>query len=327
MEFNDLYDFLGTVKGDLAKPMVQKMQQILSHLIEIGVGYLSLNRSVATLSGGESQRVKMARQLDCDLVDMMYIMDEPSIGLHPKDINKLIEILIRLKEKSNSVFVVEHDPSLIKCADHIIDIGPKAGNLGGEIVYCGPFEGLKKSKGLTAEYLNRNEEINNNRKKWHDYIEIKNASLHNLKNVSTKIPKGVLTCITGVAGSGKSSLINDIFVNENKDAIIIDQSPVGKSSRSNPATYIGVFDFIRKEFAKATNSNPSLFSFNSKGACPKCKGLGTISYEMSFMDEVKVTCDECNGKRYTEKVLTLKYKEKNIDNILHTTINESFKFF
>lgn len=327
LEFNDLYNFLSTIEGDIAKPMVQKMKQILSHLIEIGVGYLSLNRSVATLSGGESQRVKMARQLDCDLVDMMYIMDEPSIGLHPRDINKLIEMLIKLKEKGNSVFVVEHDPALIRCAEYIIDIGPKAGSLGGEIIYSGTFEGLKKSKGLTAEYLNKHEKIDNNRKKSKDYIEINNASLHNLKNVSTKIPKGVLTCITGVAGSGKSSLINDIFVKENKDAIIIDQSPVGKSSRSNPATYIGVFDLIRKEFADATKTNPSLFSFNSKGACPKCKGLGTISYEMSFMDEVKVTCDECNGKRYTEKVLALKYNGKNIFDILSLTVKELVAFF
>jgi excinuclease UvrABC ATPase subunit len=327
LEFNDLYNFLSTVKGEIAKPIVQKMRQILSHLIEIGVGYLSLNRSVATLSGGESQRVKMARQLDCDLVDMIYIMDEPSIGLHPKDINKLIEMLIKLKDKGNTVFVVEHDPTLIKCADYIIDIGPRAGSLGGKIIYSGLFDGLKESKSLTAKYINKNEKISNNRKKWQSSIDIKNVTLHNLKNVSTKIPKGILTCITGVAGSGKSSLINDIFIKKNKEAIVIDQSSVGKSSRSNPATYIGVFDFIRKEFADATNSNPSLFSFNSKGACPKCKGLGTISYEMSFMDEIKVNCDECNGKRYTEKVLALKYKNKSIFDILNTTIRELTDFF
>jgi len=269
----------------------------------------------------------MARQLDCDLVDMMYIMDEPSIGLHPRDINKLIEMLVQLKEKGNSVFIVEHDPALIRCAEHIIDIGPKAGSLGGEILYSGTFEGLIQSKGLTAEYLNKHEKFNNNRKKWRDCIEIQNASLHNLKNVCTKVPKGILTCITGVAGSGKSSLINDVFVRENKDAIIIDQSPVGKSSRSNPATYIGVFDLIRKEFADATNSNPSLFSFNSKGACPKCKGLGTISFEMSFMDEVKVVCDECNGRRYTEKVLKLKYKGNSIFDILTMTVKELVDYF
>jgi excinuclease UvrABC ATPase subunit len=327
MEFIDLDAYLGTIEGEVARPMVQKMRQILSHLIEIGVGYLSLNRSVATLSGGESQRVKMARQLDCDLVDMMYIMDEPSIGLHPRDISKLIEMLFKLKEKGNSVYVVEHDPAVIRHAEHIIDIGPGAGSQGGEIIYSGSYEGLKQSKGLTAEYLNRTIGNNFRRRKWEDSIAIRNASVHNLKNVSVSIPKGVFTCITGVAGSGKSSLINDVFVRENPEAVVIDQSPVGKSSRSNPATYIGVFDQIRKEFAGATGSSPSLFSFNSEGACPKCKGLGEISYEMSFMDEVKVVCDECNGKRYTEAVLQLKYRDKTIDDILHTTIAELPGFF
>jgi len=327
LEFIELYNFLGTIKGDIAKPIVQKMRQMLSHLIEIGVGYLSLNRPVATLSGGESQRVKMARQLDCDLVDMMYIMDEPSIGLHPRDINKLIEMLVQLKEKGNSVYVVEHDLALIECAEYIIDIGPRAGSSGGEIIYAGTFEGLKKSKGLTAEYLNKKEKVNYNRRKWKDYFEIKDATLHNLKNVSTKIPKKVMTCITGVAGSGKSSLIKDLFLEENQDAIIIDQSPVGKSSRSNPATYIGVFDLIRQEFAKANDKMPSLFSFNSKGACPKCKGLGILSFEMSFMDEVKITCDECNGKRYIDEVLKLKYQKKNIFEVLNMTIREAKDFF
>lgn len=227
MEFIDLYDFLGTIEGDIAQPMVQKMRQILSHLIEIGVGYLSLNRSVATLSGGESQRVKMARQLDCDLVDMMYIMDEPSIGLHPRDISKLIEMLFRLKEKGNSVYVVEHDPAVIRHAEHIIDIGPGAGSQGGEIIYSGSYEGLRQSKGLTAEYLNRTGVDSFRRREWHDSIAIRNASVHNLKHVSVGIPKAVFTCITGVAGSGKSSLVHEVFVRENPDAIVIDQSPVG----------------------------------------------------------------------------------------------------
>jgi excinuclease UvrABC ATPase subunit len=327
MELSELYYFLKKVNGEIARPITFKIQKILSYLIEIGVGYLSLNRSVATLSGGESQRVKMARQLDCDLVDMMYIMDEPSIGLHQRDINELIKMLMRLKEKGNSVFVVEHDPALIECADHIIDIGPKAGRLGGEIIFSGTFEDLRKSKGLTAEYLNKKDRADYKRKEWNSCIEIRNANLHNLKKISTKIPIGVLTCITGVAGSGKSSLINDVFVKENKDVILIDQSSVGRSSRSIPATYIGVFSLIRKEFADTTKSNPSLFSFNSKGACPKCKGLGTISVEMSFMDEVKVTCDECQGRRYKEEVLELKYKGKNIFDLLNMTIRDSRDFF
>ncbi|MFA6376864.1 MAG: excinuclease ABC subunit UvrA, partial [Candidatus Paceibacterota bacterium] len=327
MEFTDFYSYLDGIDTDIAKPMVVKMKQILSHLIDIGVGYLSLNRLVSTLSGGESQRVKMARQLDCDLVDLMYILDEPSIGLHPRDNHKLIEILKKLRDKGNSVFVVEHDPDIIRGADYVIDVGPRAGRNGGKIVYSGPFEGLAQSKGLTAEFLNNRSPVAKARKPWTECIEINNARLNNLKNVSTKIPKGVLTCITGVAGSGKSSLINDVFLSQNRGAVVIDQSSIGKSSRSNPVTYVGIFDEIRKEIARATDTNASLFSFNSAGACPKCKGLGTISYEMSFLDEVRVTCDECQGKRYTEKVLAIRYNGKNIDDILHTTVAEMKGFF
>ncbi|MFZ2455379.1 MAG: hypothetical protein WAX07_02770 [Candidatus Altiarchaeia archaeon] len=202
--------------------------------------------------------MKTARQLDCDLVDLMYILDEPSIGLHPRDTGRLIEMLKKLRDKGNSVFVVEHDPDIIRCADHIIDVGPHAGVLGGEIVYSGTVAGLGESSGLTGVYLNRKVKEYDKRKGWSGYIEIKNAKLHNLKNVSTRIPLGVLTCVTGVAGSGKSSLINDLFLNENRDAVIIDQSPVGKSSRSNPATYIGAFDLIRKEYASATGTEPAL---------------------------------------------------------------------
>ncbi|MBN2049749.1 MAG: excinuclease ABC subunit UvrA [Spirochaetales bacterium] len=327
MELTDLEAFLKSVRGEVALPLVRKMREILSHLIDIGVGYLSLNRPVATLSGGESQRVKMARQLDCDLVDIMYILDEPSIGLHPRDLDKLAEILTRLKEKGNSVIVVEHDPAIINMAEHIIDIGPKAGNGGGQVVYSGDLEGLKNSRGPTAEYLNRKEKPPARRKKGTGCYQVDNASLHNLKDISVRFPKGVLTCVTGVAGSGKSSLVHGVFLREQKDAVVIDQSPVGTSSRSIPATYVGVFDLVRKELASATGAGPSLFSFNSKGACPKCKGLGTISYEMNFMDDVKVVCDECGGKRYTEEVLALRYRGKNIYDILSTTIHELASFF
>jgi excinuclease UvrABC ATPase subunit len=327
IELTDLRKFLATVGGDVARPMVRKMQQMLSYLTEIGVGYLSLNRAVATLSGGESQRVKMARQLGCDLIDLMYILDEPSIGLHPKDINSMIEMLKSLRDKGNSVLVVEHDPAVIRAADYAVDIGPRAGRRGGEVVYAGTVDGLLRSKGITGEYLNRNTRDGCRRKAWTESIEIRNATLHNLKNVSTKIPRGVLTCVTGVAGSGKSSLIHGVFLEENRDAVSIDQSPVGRSSRSNPATYIGFFDLIRKEFARATAAAPALFSFNSKGACPQCKGLGTISVEMSFLDEIKITCDECQGKRYTDDVLALRYRGKNIHDILNMTVAEAQEFF
>jgi len=327
MELTALDAFLSSVSGEIAKPMIKKMRQILSHLIDIGVGYLSLNRSVATLSGGESQRVKMAKQLDCDLVDLMYILDEPSIGLHPRDNIKLIEMLKKLRDKGNSVFVVEHDPDIICCADHIIDIGPFAGSSGGEVVYNGEFAGLRNSKGLTSQYLQKRINLVRKPRSWQDFIEIKNATLHNLKNISTKIPIGALTCITGVAGSGKSSLIHDVFLKQNRNAIIIDQSPVGKNSRSNPATFIGFFDAVRKEFAGVTNEAASLFSFNSKGACPKCNGLGELTIEMSFLDEVKIECDECQGKRYTDEVLELKYKNKNIFDVLNMTAKQALGYF
>ncbi len=327
MELSDLRAFLGTVEGDIARPMVRKMQQMLSYMVDIDVGYLSLNRAVATLSGGESQRVKMARQLGCDLVDLMYILDEPSIGLHPKDINAMIGMLKKLRDKGNSVLVVEHDPAVIRSADYAIDIGPRAGRQGGEVVYSGAVEGLLQSTGITGRYLNRTAKGGAQRKGWTESIEIRNASLHNLKNVSTRIPRGVLTCVTGVAGSGKSSLIHGVFLHENRDAIYIDQSPVGRSSRSNPATYIGFFDTVRREFARATAQDPSLFSFNSRGACPECKGLGTISVEMSFLDEVKITCDECGGKRYTDEVLALRYQGKNIHDVLNMTVEEAREFF
>jgi excinuclease UvrABC ATPase subunit len=329
LELTDLFTYLQQVKEaytEMSAPIITKMLQILTNMINIGIGYLSLSRPVATLSGGESQRVKMAKQLGCDLINLMYILDEPSIGLHPKDLQKIIEIMRKLRDKGNSVFVVEHDPDVILHADYIIDIGPRAGTHGGEIVYSGPITGLKGTHGLTAEYLYKEIPINPSPKAWTRAIEIKNASLHNLKNISTRIPEGIFTCLTGVAGSGKSSLI-EVFLRNQPDAIVIDQSSIGKSSRSNPATYLGVFDYIRKEFAKATHSNASLFSFNSAGACPKCKGLGTISYEMAFMDEVKVECDECQGKRFTDEVLELQYNGKNIHEILSMTIEQVKKVF
>ncbi|MGE5396488.1 MAG: ATP-binding cassette domain-containing protein [Chitinophagales bacterium] len=320
-------EFLKQITDPVAQPLVTKMRRIIGHMIDIGVGYLSLNRAVSTLSGGESQRVKMARQLDCDLVDMMYILDEPSIGLHPKDNVKLIEILRKLRNQGNSVFVVEHDPDIISSADWIVDVGPYAGTKGGEIVFTGSFEELKKTNTVTAQYLKEDKNPLRKRKIWDDYIEVKNAQVHNLKNISVRIPQGVLTCVTGVAGSGKSSLIHEVFLKENRGAIVVDQTAPARSSRSNPATYIGFFDLMRKEIAQATNSDPSLFSFNSKGACPKCKGMGYLAVEMSFMDDVKMTCDECKGQRYNDEVLAIRYKDKNMFEILEMTVDEARNFF
>jgi excinuclease UvrABC ATPase subunit len=239
-------------------------------------------------------------------------------------VNKLFK---ELKEAGNTVLVVEHDPDVIKIADHIIDIGPNAGTKGGEIVYQGSYEGLKNSNTLTGKFLNTPNKRQNPLRKSEEYFQITNATANNLKNISVDIPKKIFVCITGVAGSGKSSLIHEEFVKRNPESIVLDQSPVGQSERSNSATYTGVFDLIRKEFAKANKVSSSLFSFNSKGACPKCNGLGYITIDMAFLDSVKSKCEECDGKRYSKEVLKYTYKGKNIFDVLELTINQAYDFF
>ncbi|MFH1121240.1 MAG: excinuclease ABC subunit UvrA [Bacteroidota bacterium] len=327
LELVDVYAFLQNINDEISRPILRKAQFLLQQLIETGVGYLSLERSVSTLSGGESQRVKMSKQMDCNLVDMLYVLDEPTIGLHPRDTENLLKILFRLKEKGNSVFVVEHDPDVIRAAEWIIDIGPKAGKYGGNVVYNGEPGGLQNSGSITGEYLLKKDKPTYQRKLAASFFEINNATANNLKNVSVKIPKGVLTCVTGVAGSGKSSLIHACFAKQHPGAIVIDQSPIGKSSRANAATFIGVFDLIRKEFAAATGSDASLFSFNSKGACPKCNGQGVLTFELHFLDSVKTICDECEGKRYHSEVLELKFRGKNIAEVLDMTVSQASGFF
>jgi excinuclease ABC A subunit len=327
MELSDVQRFLSDIDDEISKPILRKARFLLDQLIEIGVGYLSLERPVSTLSGGESQRVKMARQLDCNLTDLLYVLDEPSIGLHPRDTQKLIAILNRLREKGNSVFVVEHDPDIIRAAEWIIDIGPSAGLQGGRVVYNGVPGSFGDTGSITAKYLYAETKNDYTRKQPVSYFEVNNATANNLKNVSVKIPEGVLTCVTGVAGSGKSSLIHECFARQYPESIVIDQSPTGRSSRANIATYIGVFDLIRKEFARATNADASLFSFNSKGACSKCNGQGVLSFELHFLDSVKTICDECEGKRYHYNVLELRYQSKNIADVLNMTVNQSCGFF
>ncbi len=327
LEMPELLKFVKTIHDETAKSIIRKMKQSIQYLIDIGVGYLSLHRPVATLSGGESQRVKMAKQLDCNLVNLVYILDEPSIGLHPRDISKLIEMLRELRDKGNTILVVEHDPSIITAADHVVDIGPMAGSGGGRILFQGSVGDLMDSNTVTARFLESHQEGIRERRNPTGYRCVNDATLHNLKNITVKIPAGIFVCVTGVAGSGKSTLINEVFTAEHPDAIVVDQSPVGRSSRSNPLTYLGVFTAVRNEFAKVTSTTPDLFSFNSKGACSKCKGLGVIKVEMSFLDDVAMTCDKCQGKRYTEKVLELQYKDKTIYDILQMTASEAIEFF
>lgn len=234
------------------------------------------------------------------LTEMIYILDEPSVGLHPRDVHRLNEILINIRDKNNTVLVVEHDTDVIKIADNIIEMGYHAGSKGGNVVYEGSYEGLKSSDALTGKFLNRMVVKKDKARSYKDVFEIENATSNNLKNVSVKIPKNVFNCITGVAGSGKSSLIHNEFLNRYKDVVVVDQSPIGQSNRSNPATYCGAFDYIRKIFAKENSVSASLFSFNSKGACPVCKGQGYVDVEMAFLGSVKQTCDECGGKRYNK---------------------------
>lgn len=257
----------------------------------------------------------------------MYVMDEPSIGLHPRDTERLLNLLCKLRDKGNTILVVEHDPEIIKSAEWIVDIGPKAGVRGGEVVFNGKADEITFSDSITGKYLQSVEKISTDRKEFEDWFSLENVTVNNLKNVSVKIPKGVLTCVTGVAGSGKSSLINEYFVKKSKECVVIDQSPIGANVRSNPATYIGIFDLIRKEFARVSGESAALFSFNSEGACPKCNGKGYVEVEMSFMDEIHITCDECEGKRYREEVLEYQYNGKNIFDVLNMTVNQAYEFF
>jgi len=329
MQLSELKGFLATVKGPVADPIVSKMLESLTSLIDIGVGYLSLDRPVPTLSGGESQRVKMAKQLGSDLVELIYVLDEPSVGLHPKDINQLVLQLKKLKKKGNSVLVVEHDVSVIKAADQIVDIGPKAGSLGGELVFQGSLSELKRDGGsITAKYLKKQAGLlKKTYRKPQGQLEVKKAKLHNLRDISVKVPKGVLSCVTGVAGSGKSTLVLDILAKEYLLAIVVDQSPVGRSTKSIPATYIGVFDLIRKKFSQETGEQVGMFSFNSFGGCPKCKGFGYKKVEMHFLDDVIVTCSVCEGKRYRTEMVKHKVKGKDITQVLEMTALEAHEFF
>ncbi len=303
MEVGDLISILRLIGGPVAAPMIATLKERLQQMVDIGLDYLSLDRETDTLSGGESQRIKMVKHLGSSLIDVMYILDEPSIGLHPRDVHRLTELLQQLRDKGNTVIVVEHDPDVMKVADHVIDMGPGAGNAGGEIVFEGSFADLRHSGTLTGEYLDRSLPIKEHVRTPTGWLPIRNARENNLKGVDVDIPTAVLTVITGVAGSGKSSLIDGVFLPEHPEAIVIDQSAVGTSTRSNPATYTGVMDEIRKAFAAANKVDAGLFSFNSKGACENCKGSGVIYTDLAFLDGIKTPCEICQGRRFKDEVL------------------------
>lgn len=333
LEISELRPFLASIRNPAAAAILGKAHVLLEGLERIGVGYLTLERPVSTLSGGESQRVKTARQLDCGLTDLLYILDEPSAGLHPRDTERLMSLLRNLRDAGNSVFIVEHDPEMIRAAEWIVDLGPGAGDRGGEVVYNGEIAGLAACGSLTARFLASDRRVvPSTRADGRDpegdgFLRICDAADHNLKGITTRLPKGLLTCVTGVAGSGKSSLIHGSFARQHPGAVIIDQTPIGRTSRGNLATYTGIFDLIRKSFAAATGREASLFSFNSAGACPKCHGQGETVTELFFLDDVRTVCDECGGKRYHREVLDLRRNGKNIDEVLAMTAGEAGEFF
>lgn len=327
MEIKDLIKFIEKIDIVEALPLTKGILEKLNNIMEIGLGYLTLDRATTTLSGGESQRIKMVKHLNSNLVDLLYVFDEPSIGLHPRDVYRLNNLLIKLRDKGNTVIVVEHDPDVIKIADHIVDVGPFAGKKGGEIVFTGSYEDLLKSGTLTGNALNISMPIKENPRPVTDYLYAKNCNKNNLKNIDVKIPKGILTVVTGVAGSGKSTLIKDEFLKQNPEGILIDQSPVVANSRSSLATYSGIMDNIRKIFAKENEVSISLFSANSDGGCENCKGSGIVETNLAFMDAIKVTCEVCEGKKFKEEVLKYTYNQKNIVEVLDMTVSECIDFF
>lgn len=327
MEVDELVEVIRAIDDPVAAPMVASLVERLQHMVGIGLEYLSLSRETDTLSGGESQRIKMVKHLSSSLVDVLYIFDEPSIGMHPRDVHRLNELLQKLRDKGNTVIVVEHDPDVIKVADHVVDVGPYAGTRGGTIVFEGSYAELRSADTLTGRHLKESTPIKANFRTAKGKLPIVNARANNLQNVSVEIPTGVLTVVTGVAGSGKSSLIHQAFLAQHPDAIVIDQSPVGISSRSNPATYTGILDEVRKSFAKANGVSPSLFSFNSKGACENCQGLGVVYTELAYLDEVKTPCEVCEGKRFKEEVLSYLLYGKSISDVLNMPVRDALEFF
>ena len=313
-----------------AKDLIERILETANHLLIVKLHYLSLNRSLDTLSGGEAQRLKLARELGNNLIEMVYILDEPTSGLHNYDKENLIKIIKDLRQKGNTVIVIEHDGEVMKASDYILELGPKAGKQGGEVVFRGSFEEFVNSGDvITVPYLKRtgvDSKISVREPK--EFLSIENATEHNLKNVSCNVPLGVLCTFTGVSGSGKSTLLMDVFGKKYKDrVIIVDQKPMQGSARGNTATYVGVFDRIRDLFAIENNVSKSLFSFNSEGSCPDCKGVGYKKIDMHFMGDVTVKCDTCNGKRYQDFVLEYKYEDKNISEVLEMTVKEAYDFF
>lgn len=326
MQISDLADWVRGLDEPSVAPLLATLQQILDSFVEIGLGYLSLDRPSGTLSGGEAQRVKMIRHLGSSLTDVTYVFDEPTTGLHPHDIQQMNDLLLRLRDKGNTVLVVEHEPETIAIADHVVDLGPGAGTAGGTVCFEGTVEGLRASGTLTGRHLDDRATLKEPVRTPTGKLEIRGATAHNLRDVDVDIPLGVLVVVTGVAGSGKSSLVHG-SIPAGAGVVSIDQGSVRGSRRSNPATYTGLLDPIRKAFAKANGVKPELFSANSEGACPNCNGAGVIYTDLAMMAGVSTTCEECEGKRFQASVLDYHLGGRDISEVLAMPVTEAQEFF
>lgn len=327
MSIPNALEFVSKIQHPLAKDLKDELYKRLLAMKNIGLGYISLDRGIGTLSGGEAQRMKIAKYINSALADMVYVLDEPSVGLHPHDINLLKDSLKMLRDKGNTILIVEHNRDIISLADHIVDLGPSGGSNGGKIMFEGSYRKLYESENLTGRLLRKKTPIKSSLRTPSGWLKIKNANLHNLKNINVNLPKGILTVIAGVAGSGKSSLMEFFEKEYNKNIIPIHQKSIGSNSRSTPATYLDIMDSIREIYAKENKVSKKLFSFNSKGACPACKGKGIIVSDMGFMDSIETVCDTCGGKRYSKEVLKYLYRDKNISEVMDMTVDESVDFF
>ncbi|PTH86224.1 daunorubicin resistance protein DrrC [Streptomyces sp. A244] len=329
MEIRDLAEWVRGLDEPSVAPLLAKLQHTLDSFVEIGLGYLSLDRASGTLSGGEAQRTKMIRHLGSSLTDVTYVFDEPSIGLHPHDIQRMNNLLLRLRDKGNTVLVVEHKPETIAIADHVVDLGPGAGRAGGTVCFEGTLEGLRGSDTVTGRHLDDRAKIKATVRKPTGALEVRGASANNLHDVDVDIPLGVLTVVTGVAGSGKSSLVHGSMARQAgaEGVVAIDQTPIRGSRRSNPATYTGLADPIRKAFAKANGVKPALFSANSEGACPTCNGAGVIYTDLAIMQSVATPCEECEGKRFEASVLEYRLGGRDISEVLAMPVAEAEEFF
>ncbi|MFJ2434049.1 ATP-binding cassette domain-containing protein [Streptomyces anulatus] len=326
MEIRDLAEWVRGLDEPSVAPLLEALQQTLDSFVEIGLGYLALDRPSGTLSGGEAQRVKMIRHLGSSLTDVTYVFDEPTIGLHPHDIQRMNDLLLRLRDKGNTVLVVEHKPEAIAIADHVVDLGPGAGTAGGTVCFEGTLEGLRASDTVTGRHLDDRAVLKDEVRKPTGALEIRGATSHNLRAVDVDIPLGVLTVITGVAGSGKSSLVHG-SIPAGENVISVDQSPIKGSRRSNPATYTGLLEPIRKAFAKANGVKPALFSANSEGACPTCNGAGVIFTDLGMMASVSSPCEDCEGKRFQASVLDYHLGGRDISEVLAMSVAQAEEFF